>query len=120
MASRTTSIIQAVSSIPGKKIVSYGGLCGGRNFDMQDSYITTTDVATLDRLWRREKVVGITVRQFTSRTDEASGLPVKQLYGFVATNQGVTRLSPQQVQQDQETDFHTGMRLPREVAVEYV
>lgn len=89
------------------------------NFDMQDSIIETTSFLQLHRLWRRQPFLILTVRQFTDRIDNGSGLPIKWLHAFRVTRQGVCKLSAQEVEWAQNTDFTTGQPLPREVAVEY-
>lgn len=115
----TTAAVGAISSLPGKKIVTWHTLCARGNFDMQDAVIETTSFAKLNRLWRREPFVVITVRQFTDRIHVESGLPIKCLHAFHVTRQGVQKASAADVEMAHNTDAATGQPISPEIAVEY-
>ncbi len=98
---RTRDILGILNGIPGNKIVSWEGMTCRSDFDMEDRRITTTTANTLDRLWKGNDVIGITVRQFTNEMRD--GLPVKNLYGFLVVGESVRRLSPLDVERAQNT-----------------
>jgi len=116
------SVTNALSAIPGRKIVTWSAETMRGNFDMEDDILLTTTWEQLASMWRKLKTkngfVTMIVRQFTDRYDESTRLPIKVIRGFIATKDEVIQLSPDDVKMCQEHDA-AGAFIGEEAGVEY-
>ncbi|KAK9829169.1 hypothetical protein WJX72_004284 [[Myrmecia] bisecta] len=118
------AILPTIGAIPGRKIVSWTGESIGAlegDFDMTDDRIVTTTPEALERMWRTLDMLSIIVRQFTDRRDEATGLPIKRVQGYVwmKGSDGLIKLTADEMQQMHEYQADTGEHLGSDPAVEY-
>jgi hypothetical protein len=68
----------------------------------------------------REHSLALVIREFTSLTDPATGLPIKRVGGCFIDQAGVHALTQREMRDAHQTDATTGLRLPPEPALTFV
>lgn len=116
---------RVLARIPGQKIVTVTAASFTGNFDMTGGDVPEHGRAVLRRLRqllsrRNTAPFSIVVRQVTDRVDEATGVPWKNVYGFLAADGRVHRIDAEANRAAQCTDCRTGMPLEPEPLVNYV
>jgi hypothetical protein len=118
-------LFDILAQFEGDKIITGQGTCPGRmvsfNFDMTGAVVTSTSRQhALTLLGRTYQHGSINVRQFTSEIHAASGMPIKNLYGYFIIGGDINRISPQGLEAAHNTDSDTGRPLSPEPAVRYL
>ncbi|KAI3640029.1 hypothetical protein MIR68_000907 [Amoeboaphelidium protococcarum] len=113
---------QELNPIPGTKIITYESNLGRGNFDMDGPRVTSISYRELSENMKQvfTTTAGITVRIFTDKTDEKTGLPIKRMRMYIIQPGGQWMRAPiDAVRWAQNTDSRTGRQLTPEPALEY-
>lgn len=114
--------INKLTSIPGKKIITWStnGEIGG--FHMEDDRVISTSWDNIRRLWNlkdKDSAVGISVRQLTNRFENTQNVRITILRSFIVTKSRLIQLTPAVVKNSHEYNPITGKYIGPEIGVEY-